>query len=642
MVTLKRHPENPILMPQENHEWEHDGAFNGCVTYANGLYHMVYRALSSEREQRGINMRISSVGYAQSTDGIHFTDQRLLFGPEEDWEIYGVEDPRITYFNDEFYIFYTALSVYPFAAYGIKLALAKTKDFKTFVKHPVTTFNSKAMALFPEKVNGKMAALLTINTDLPPAKISVAEFDHEADITSPFYWEEWYDNANSHILPLLRDMRDQVELGAPPVKTDEGWLVIYSYIGNYLSNNKTFGIEALLLDHNDPRKIIGRTQGPLLVPEAGYEKEGDVPDIAFPSGALIHDDELWVYYGAADTRCALATCNLKDLLNEMKPKSSVVKEEPKAKETKLVRFSGNPILEPKLELDWQAAGIFNPAAVYEDGKIHILYRAQLTNGTSTFGYASTTDGFHLDENLDEPIYFPRADFEKKTQPVGNSGCEDPRLTKIDDKFYVTYTAFDGQNPPRVALSSIAVTDFLKKEWNWSQPKLISPPGMDDKDACVVKNTHGEGYIAFHRLQDAIWIDFLKDLNFDDGKFLEGQILVTARKDKWDNLKIGIAGPPMETDHGWLLLYHGVTEADSFYKVGALLLDYDDPRKIIKKTDAPILEPEMEYEKVGQIPNVVFPCGSAIKDGTLFVYYGGADKVTGVATMPLKDLLDLLE
>src|SRR6266436_2468744 len=121
MITLQRHPENPILVPNQDHEWEHDGAFNGCVAYNDGTFHMVYRALSTEKQQ--------------------------LFEPTEDWEIYGVEDPRITYFNGKFYIFYTALSTYPFSAYGIKTAVAITEDFETFHKHPVSTFNAKAMAL---------------------------------------------------------------------------------------------------------------------------------------------------------------------------------------------------------------------------------------------------------------------------------------------------------------------------------------------------------------------------------------------------------------------------------------------------------------------------------------------------------------
>jgi beta-1,2-mannobiose phosphorylase / 1,2-beta-oligomannan phosphorylase len=259
---------------------------------------------------------------------------------------------------------------------------------------------------------------------------------------------------------------------------------------------------------------------------------------------------------------------------------------------------------------------------------------------SVFGYASSKDGLVIDEHLHSPIYVPREDFEKPTHR-GNSGCEDPRITKINDRFYMTYTAYDGTNPPRVALTSIAVSDFLQKKWTWEKPKLISPPGVDDKDSCIIKKKNGEGYIAFHRLGDVIWLDFLRDLDFPENKYLSGGIMAQARKDKWDNVKIGISCPPIETEHGWILLYHGVSKPDNVYKVGAMLLDFDDPRKILARTDEPLFEPEAEYEKEGIIPNVVFPCGAVVLTGIVYLYYGGADYVTGVARMSLANLLKVL-
>jgi len=640
MTALSRASENPILTPNIDNEWEHDGAFNGCVVFAEGTYHMVYRAFSATKKQNGINMQVSSIGYAKSQDGIHFSDNRLLISPTEDWEIYGCEDPRITYIDGKFYIFYTALSVYPFSAFGIKLAVAITKDFVNFDKHPITTFNSKAMALFPEKINGKFTALLTMNTDLPPAKITVAEFEKEEDMYSPEFWETWQKNANNHIVYLLRDIHDQVELGAPPLKTEHGWLVIFSYIKNYTSNNKIFNIEAVLLDLINPRKVLGRTSSSLLNPQEKYELEGNVKNVIFPSGALIKDNRLFVYYGAADTTCALATCDLNSLLNELKP---IPKPHEEVSLKKFTRFDENPILSPIIELDWQKEGVFNPAAIYEGEKVHIIYRAQGTDGTSVFGYASSKDGLHIDENLDYPIYYPRESFEKKTNPeknkTGNSGCEDPRITKINDRFYMTYTAYDGQNPPRVALTSIKIDDFLNKNWDWDKPKLISPPGVDDKDACIIRKVNSSGYLAFHRLGDVIWMDHLRDLDFPEQKFLSGGIIAQARKDKWDNVKVGIAAPPIETEHGWLLLYHGVSEPGFKYEVGAMLLDYNDPKNILARTDEPIFEPEKVYELKGRVPNVVFPCGAAVINDLIYIYYGGADTVTGVATMPFKTLVD---
>ena len=640
MATLIRIPENPILKPNPEHGWESNGAFNGCTVFVDGTYHMVYRALSSFREINGVKLQVSSVGYAKSEDGIHFKDNQQLIAPAEEWEKYGCEDPRMTYLAGKFYIFYTALSAYPFTDKGIKLGVAITSDFKNFEKHPVTTFDSKAMALFPEKVDGKMAALLTINTDLPPAKITLALFDREEDIWSPDYWKQWYVDANSHIIHLLRSLNDQIELGAPPIRTDFGWVIIYAYIKNYLSSDKKFGIEAALLDLNNPCKILGRTNLPMLTPEEKYELSGNVPNVVFPSGTVVKDGKIFVYYGAADTSVAVASCHFDSLLDQLKPiGNNLTTVSPDF--GRFIRFEGNPIISPSADLNWQKLGTFNPAAIYEDGKIHIVYRAQGEDGTSVFGYASSRDGFHLDENLDYPIYTPRESFEQKAKGKGNSGCEDPRITKINDRLYITYTAYDGVNPPRTALTSIALADFLKKNWVWEKPKLISPPGVDDKDACIVKRVKGDGYIAFHRLGDVIWLDFLRDLDFPQRKYLTGGIIAQARKDKWDNVKVGLAAPPIETEQGWILLYHAVSDPGFVYKVGAMLLDYADPRNILARTDDPLLEPEKPYEIQGQVPNVVFPCGTVVVDNVVYLYYGGADTVTCVATMPLKTLSDVL-
>ena len=317
------------------------------------------------------------------------------------------------------------------------------------------------MALFPEKINGKMVAILTANTDLPPAKIALAFFDKEEDMWSEQYWNNWYKSLDNHVIPLLRSANDHLEVGAPPVKTDKGWLLIYSYIQNYFSSEKIFGIEAVLLDLNDLSKIIGRTTNPLLFPEKEYELFGDVPDITFPSGAVLDNKKLYLYYGAADTTCCLAIGHIKELLDDLihKEKKSSWVISPCIRQG-FRRYNHNPIISPRPEFTWEAKATFNPAAVYEDGRFHIVYRAMSLDNTSVFGYASSQDGVHIDERLITPIYVPRANFENKLRS-GNSGCEDPRITKIDDTFYMFYTAYDGYTP-RVAFTSIKVDDFLNK------------------------------------------------------------------------------------------------------------------------------------------------------------------------------------
>lgn len=637
MITLERHHHNPILLASSQNEWESQAAFNGCVIKDGNAFHMVYRAQSGLQTVNGNQLEISSIGYAESPDGVNFGNHRQLIKPEMDWEVYGCEDPRITKIDDRYFIFYTALSKFPFEADGIKVAVAITRDFKTIEeRHLVTPFNAKAMSLFPEKINGKYVAILTANTDRPPSKIGIATFDSLEEIWSEEYWHSWYNYVNDHTIPLQRNDSDQIEIGAPPIKTKAGWLLLFSYIKNYYSDHKDFTIEAALLNSDNPKEVIARIDEPLLSPAKEYELYGHVPDVIFPSGALIEGKTLMVYYGAADTSTALATCNLHDLLDEFIPEKK--NPEKDAHISVLTRFDENPILERIPEHAWEAKDVFNPAAIYLDGKFHIVYRAMSHDNVSTFGYASSLDGLHIEERLDHPIYVPREVFEKSSDGR-YSGCEDPRLTRIGNRIYVCYTAFDGHNPPRVAFSSIAVQDFLNHRWQWSIPKLISPPDIDDKDACLLPEKVNGKYMFFHRLETFIWVDFVKDLHFYDGQYLGGSIILQARPGKWDSKKLGIAGPPEKTDKGWLLMYHGIGE-DSHYRLGAALLDLKDPTKVIGRTEHPILEPKMQYEREGQIPNVVFPCGSILRGEELFVYYGGADSVVAVATGNINDIVKL--
>ncbi len=642
MFKLKRFIQNPILSPNKKNDWEAEATFNGCPVKKGKLIHLVYRALSSPTEHQGTNMHLSSIGHTISKDGINFEKRQQLIKPEYDWEIFGCEDPRVTKLKDEYFIFYTALSKYPFSAEGIKIGVAITKDFKTIKeKHLVTSFNSKAMALFPQKINGKIAAILTAHTDLPPAKIAIAYFDSKEQIFSEQYWQKWYDTLDHHVIPLLRSSSDHLEVGAPPIKTRCGWLLIYSYIKNYFSHQKIFGVEAILLDLKNPAKVIGKTQAPIFIPEESYELHGKVPNIVFPSGVFIDKNKLHLYYGAADTSCCLATGDIRELLKEMqcKPKVQLVKTIELAK---LQRFVRNPIISPRPEFAWEAKATFNPAAIYLNEKVHIIYRAMSKDDTSTLGYATSKNGYTIEERLPYPIYLPREDFEGKKRP-GYSGCEDPRITKIGKKLYMCYTAYDGVNPPRVALTSITIKDFLDKKYLWEKPKPISPPGISDKNTCILPKKIKGKYVFLHRVGICICINFVSDLNFEKNEWLKHETtLFGPRGDMWDNKKVGIAGIPIETKDGWLLIYHGVSNPGNIYKLGASLLDLQDPRQVIARTDYPIIEPEMAYEKEGLMPNVIFSCGVITIKNDLFVYYGGADKVIGVATINLNKLLKSLK
>jgi predicted GH43/DUF377 family glycosyl hydrolase len=635
-MIIQRSKNNPILKPDRNQSWEAEAVFNGCPVKVGSRIYLLYRALSLPHYHTSAQtkMMISDIGLAVSQDGVHFENRRRFIVPEHSWERFGCEDPRATKLGDKYYIFYTAISAYPFRPEGIKVGLAISRDLNTIEeKHLVTPFNAKGMALFPEKIGGKIYAILTLHTDRPPSKICLADFEKEQDIWSQDYWQKWYGNFEKYALPLQRKPEDHIEVGAPPVKTKYGWLIIYSYIRNYFSDRRSFTIEAALLDLNNPLKVIARTESPILAPEEYYERIGLVPNVVFPSGAIVRGDNLYLYYGAADTTCCLAFVKLSSLLGQMLEKNK--------RTVKLIRAKENPIIVPDKNQPWENKAVFNPAALHLENRVHLLYRAMSEDNTSVLGYAASQDGIRIDYRSEKPAYVPREPFEQKLSPGGNSGCEDPRLTRIGDKVYMCYTAFDGKNPPRVALTWIAVKDFLAEQWNWAKPVLISPPDMDDKDAFLFPEKINGKYMIVHRGGDDIDFAFVQTLDFKENQWIEEHRWIGPRKWWWDSKKVGAAAPPIKTEQGWVMLYHGVSESGT-YRVGAVLLDLKNPVKIIGRTDNPIFEPEAPYEKEGQIQNVVFPCGNVLFKDKLFVYYGGADKVVGVATVELSELLRVLK
>jgi len=633
MFTVTRSEHNPLISPDQSHPWEATAAFNGCPVISGRTTHMVYRAMSEPDLLKDPHIPTSVIACASSRDGIEYEDRHVLVSPDREFDLYGCEDPRVTKLGGTYYIFYTALGGYPFSADTIKVAVALSDDLKTIKeKHPVTPFNAKAMALFPEKVNGKLAAILTIDTDRQPSDICYAEFDKPEDIWSPAYWAEWRKNVDSHKLSVRRLPDDHPELGSPPLWTAKGWLVVYCHIQRYGKGDHVFGFEVLLLDLKNPRKIIGRTKGPFMVPEAYYEEVGQVSHTIFPTGALIRNGRLEIYYGAADTHCAMATIPLDNLMRSIDGTDKKL----------FTRFPGNPIIAPRPGVLWEARGTINPAAIDLGDKTHILYRAVADGNVSTLGYAATSDGFSIDARPDKPVYLPRAEFELRHDGAkDNYGCEDPRLQKIGDKIFMTYTGYDGVTP-RVVVTSISVEDFGKQKWSaWSAPQAITPPGVPDKDAAILPEPVKGAYMLFHRVHESVCADYVQSLDFTKERITQCIEIINPRRGMWDGGKVGISVPPVKTKAGWLLLYHGVSWSTT-YRVGAVLLDLEDPTIVRARTAIPLFEPQEEYEHKGVVPNVVFPCGLVVRGGTAYMYYGGGDFVIGVATVKLSALLKMLE
>jgi predicted GH43/DUF377 family glycosyl hydrolase len=629
MIQVKRHLKNPILSASNN-SWEKHAVFNPGVVKDANKYHMLYRAWGEKQIYFGKEMELHTIGYAESSDGIKFGKRRQLIVPEKDWERWGCEDPRVTKIDDKYYILYTALSDFPHTADGIKVGLATTKDFKKIIsKHLVTHFNAKGASLFPEKINGKYTMTLTVNTDKPPSKMLIAQFEKMEDIWNKNIWDKYLKKPNIYSIELQRHHDDHIEAGAPPVKTKEGWLFIYSYIKNYKNPPPTFGVEAVVLDQYDPYKIIYRTDKPFMIPEKKYEKEGKVGNIVFPTSVLKKDKKLQIYYGAADTSIALAEVKTKELMDNMINK-----------EVKLERFMENPIITPKPGSSWESKYTFNPAAILLDNKVHIIYRAMNDDDKSSLGYAVSSDGLHIDERLHDPIYVSREDTEKRINPIYYS-CEDPRMTILGDKIYMCYTAFDGKSPTVVAFTYIAIKDFLNRYWNWNTPRIISNPKISNKNTCVFPDKVNGKYVFLHRLEHKIWLDYVDDLSFSKKHWLEGKPIILPREHMWDSEKIGIAGPPHKTDEGWLLVYHGLSKHDKKYRLSAVLLQLDKPEKVLARLDYPILEPDAPYEQKGVRPGTVFANGSVILNDRLYVYYGAGDETLAVAHCNFDQLLSAL-
>ena len=172
------------------------------------------------------------------------------------------------------------------------------------------------------------------------------------------------------------------------------------------------------------------------------------------------------------------------------------------------------------------------------------------------------------------------------------------------------------------------------------PEAITPPGVVNKDAAILPEPVKGKYMIFHRVHESICADFVSSLDFTKERVNQCIEIIAPRRGMWDGGKVGISSPPVKTKDGWLMLYHGVSWSTT-YRVGAILLDLEDPTIVIARTAIPLFEPEEEYERKGLVPNVVFPCGMVVRGGTAYIYYGGGDSVIGVATIKMSALLDMM-
>jgi Domain of unknown function (DUF377). len=293
---------------------------------------------------------------------------------------------------------------------------------------------------------------------------------------------------------------------------------------------------------------------------------------------------------------------------------------------KLKRLSDKPILEPIKEHEWERKAVFNCAAIYDNGLFHLIYRAtdlgphkKYGKYISRLGYAVSKDGINF-MRLDKPVL--SNDVEQELR-----GCEDPRIVKIDDTYYMLYTGFGGRTDDdyRICLAT------SKNLISWERKGIV----LDEpnKDATLLPQRINGNYVMFHRRYPDIWIAYSRDLKT---WWYDNEAIIKPIKGTWESSRVGVAGPPIKTKDGWFLIYHAADE-NNVYRLGAALLDLNDPLIVLARQKEPILEPELEWEKNGFISNVVFSCGNAVRGDDIFVYYGGADTVIGVAYLNMNDI-----
>ena len=332
-----------------------------------------------------------------------------------------------------------------------------------------------------------------------------------------------------------------------------------------------------------------------------------------------------------------------------------------------VKKEGIVLEKRSLGFEWE--GVLNPAVINYDDNIHVFYRAVAKGNYSSIGYAKFKNPLEVDERIDVPVIFPQFEYEEH-------GVEDGRIVRINKVFYLSYCAYDGVN----ALGALATSQDLI---NWEKHGIIVPQIMFDefKRLAETKGKINEKYLRYnahdgikeregkkvlvcdknvvffprringklhflHRIKPDIQIVRINEISELNTEFWQNYLLkfkeniVLAPKYKHEISYIGAGCPPIETEAGWLIIYHGVYDTINgyVYCACAALLDLENPQKEIARLPYPLFKPELTWEIKGEVNNVCFPSGAIIQNDTLYIYYGAADTRIGCVSVSLSELL----
>jgi len=297
----------------------------------------------------------------------------------------------------------------------------------------------------------------------------------------------------------------------------------------------------------------------------------------------------------------------------------------------VTRYEGNPIL-TKDDVPYPVETVHNAGVTKFDGRYIMLFRSHLATGRSIIGMAESEDGFHF-KARSEPFMVPskEGDFREYEE----FGVEDPRITALEGAYYITYNAYSRYGA-RVGLAK--TTDFKSVE------RVAFITQADYRNTVIFPEKINGRYVRLDRPHSnmrpwSIWISYSPDLRY----WGNSRLVMKPAAYHWDAMKIGPGAPPIRTDKGWLSIYHGVfaTMDGHIYRLGVALHKLDDPAEILGVGDRWILQPEDEWEVGGYVHNVVFTCGAVPEeDGTLKLYWGGADKVMCAGTAVIDELVEL--
>ena len=296
----------------------------------------------------------------------------------------------------------------------------------------------------------------------------------------------------------------------------------------------------------------------------------------------------------------------------------------------ITRYSHNPIL-TKDDIPYPVATVHNAGVTKFDDRYIMIFRSHKFNGRSILGLAESNDGYDFKVH-DKPFMVPAT--EGVFKEYEEYGVEDPRIVRIGEDYIITYSAYS-RHGVRIGLAK--TKDFKTVE----RFSLITE--ADYRNVVIFPEKFNGLYARLDRPHSeispwAIWISYSPDLKF----WGESKLIMNPLTYHWDEMKIGPGAPPIKTSRGWLNIYHGVfpTMDGSVYRLGVALHDLEDPSLVIAVGDEWILQPEEVYEITGYVHNVVFTCGAvAEEDGSVKIYWGGADKVMCVGTANLEELVD---